>query len=114
MNFLPEDQKPNNTYSAQEILDPLSAVCCPDRPEMAHPQVTLRFDNALTHSAAEARDPGMDHLLYSLDLALCDPFLFGYLKGKFCGQIFPQLEDRFQAVDEIWNENLPDTFDGVP
>jgi hypothetical protein len=39
--------------------------------------------------------------------------LFGYLKRKPGGRMFPEFEDLFQAVDEILSEIPRETFDGV-
>jgi hypothetical protein len=110
----------NSTYDAQEILPPLSAVCCPDRPEMAKRQMTVHFDNASIHNATKVREcvdecglSRMERRPYSPDLALCDYFFLAYLKGKFVGRTFPESHNLSQSVNEILGDTLRDTFDRV-
>jgi hypothetical protein len=120
MNSLPKSQKINSTYYAQKILHPLSAVCCPDRAEMAKRQMTVHFDNASIHNATEVREcvdkcglSRVERRPYSQDLAPCDYFFLVYLKGKLVVRTFSESHDLFQAVDEISWDILRDTFHRV-
>jgi hypothetical protein len=96
MNFLPEGQKMNNTYRAKEIFHPLSSICYPDRPQMTQRQVVVHVDHVLIHNPADVRkcfnECGLARMEYprcNPDLASCDNFSFGHLKGKLGDECFP-------------------------
>jgi hypothetical protein len=55
----------------------------------------------------------MEHLPYSLDLAPCDFFLFGYIKGKLMGKQEETFEDLVSEVRNIIEGIRPDILKSV-
>jgi hypothetical protein len=108
-DYLPEDVKMNSTYYCRQVITPLYEACERDGMVGGQPPLTLHFDNAPIHTAQETKT--VWRLMgwrecptpYSPDLAPCDFFLFGYLKGALSGQQFTELPDISVAVQEILN-----------
>jgi hypothetical protein len=104
---LPKGAKFNADYYMSEILTPLlqwrsRQVGATDRKLIVH------ADNARPHTAKKVdqffRDHGLlraAHPPYSPDLAPCDFYLFGYIKGKLQGQCFDDGEQLLRAIDAI-------------
>jgi histone-lysine N-methyltransferase SETMAR len=119
-NFLPEGETMNSTYYVEQILAPLSEFDLSQRSGEREQVLTLHFDNAPIHNSAEVEgyleDRGlsrMPHPAYSPDLAPCDFYLFGYLKGALAGQSFQTLEDLSDAVHEVLSTISPETLVSV-
>jgi hypothetical protein len=55
----------------------------------------------------------MEHPPYSLDLAPCDFFLFGYVKGKLVGKQSEIPDDFFSMVQNIIEGIHPDFLKSV-
>jgi transposase len=69
----------------------------------------LHADNARPHTAKKVAEflagNGMRRVLhrpYSPDLAPCDFYLFGYIKGRFAGASFEEPGQFLQAIDAIF------------
>jgi hypothetical protein len=80
----------------------------------------LHFDNALIPCTGTVRDrmaaaelERMGHSPCSLDLAPCDFFLFGYLKGKLVGKQYETPEDLVSEVRTIIDGIRPDILKSV-
>jgi hypothetical protein len=107
-DWLPEGRTMNSPYYVEEVLTPLADSCYPQRSQRPRHLVTVHFDNAPIHNTnlvAECLErrklTRMSHPPYSPDLAPCDFFLFGYLKGKLAGQSFDTLAGIQGAVREV-------------
>jgi hypothetical protein len=55
----------------------------------------------------------IEHLPYSPDLAACDLFLFGYVKGKFMGKQYEMSEHLVSEVRNIIEGIRPDVLKSV-
>jgi hypothetical protein len=93
IDILPKGMKMDADYFADNIINKMARLCYPQGRQACVRRVMLYFDNAPIHCAGTARDrmaaaelEWMEHSLYSPDLAPCDFFLFGYVKGKLMGK----------------------------
>jgi hypothetical protein len=89
IDILPEDMKIDTGYFADNIIDEMARLCCPQGRRSRERRIMLHFDNAPIHGTGAVRDrmaaaelERMKHPPYILDMAPCDIFLFGYAKGK--------------------------------
>jgi histone-lysine N-methyltransferase SETMAR len=117
INLLPQGQKMNSNYFAENIIRPLSALCYPNGRQAHERRVSLHFDNAPIHNTKVVDDAigslglkKLEHPPYSPDLAPCDFFLFGHVKGRLNGCSFATPDEIFAAVQEVINEIPPDVF----
>jgi transposase len=69
----------------------------------------VHADNAHPHTAKKATEflagNGMKRARrppYSPDLAPCDFYIFGYIKGRLVGASFEEPDQLLQAIDEIF------------
>jgi hypothetical protein len=83
---------------------------CPAKivPSVTPPPLLLHFDNAPSHKSkltqAFLQNMKVEILsspAYSPDLAPCDFFLFGFLKGYLKGQVFTSVQELKDGVDKI-------------
>lgn len=107
-DWLPEGETMDSPYYVNEVLTPIANRCHPRGRQRPRHLVTLHFDNAPIHNTQLVADyledrklKRMSHPPYSPDLAPCDFFLFGYLKGKLSGQSFETLSELSSAVGEL-------------
>jgi histone-lysine N-methyltransferase SETMAR len=89
IDILPEGMKIDTDYFADNIIDKMARLCSPQGRQSRERRVMVLFDNAPIHCTPTIRDrmaaaelERMEHPLYSPDLAPCDFFLFGHVKGK--------------------------------
>jgi hypothetical protein len=106
---LPKEMKFNMDYCISHILDPLgewrrSQIGGSDRRFHVH------ADNASPHTAKKVTEflagNGMKRILrppYSPDLALCDFYPFGYIKGRPAGSSFEEPDQLLQVIDAIFS-----------
>jgi hypothetical protein len=106
--ILPQGDKVNSTDFIGCFIQPLVEMCSPDGRKIHERKVMLHFDNLLIHNA----DAVQQHLTglgfkrlerppYSLELAPCDFFLFGAMKGNFLGQRFDSLDGLSDARESV-------------
>jgi histone-lysine N-methyltransferase SETMAR len=120
INLLPQGQKMNANYFAENVIGPLSNLCFPNGWNDGEERVTVHFDNAPIHNTKVVDEviellglKKMSHPPYSPDLSPCDFFLFGYVKDRLIGCSFETPEDIFDAVMEVIHEIRPETFANV-
>jgi hypothetical protein len=89
IDILPEGMKMDTDCFVDNIIDEMARLCYPQGRRSRERIVIFHFDNVPIHCTRTVRDrmaaaelERMEHPLYSSDLALCDFFLFGYVKGK--------------------------------
>jgi histone-lysine N-methyltransferase SETMAR len=106
--ILPQGHKMNSTYFIRCVVQPLVGMCSPDGRKMHERKVMLHFDNGPIHNAEgvqkHLRGLGfkrLEHPPCSLDLAPCNFFLFGAMKGNFWGQRFDSLDRLFDAGESF-------------
>jgi histone-lysine N-methyltransferase SETMAR len=94
LEALEEGQHINAAYFVSSILKPLESHFGGDSILTPHPQY-IHFDNARPHTAkittSFLKDTSftvLPHPAYSPDLAPCDFWMFGYMKGKLAGKRF--------------------------
>jgi transposase len=104
MAALPKGHIFNAEYYCDNILAALTQLQPGDdgRSLVVHP------DNAGAHTAQKrgtfCEENGLrlaPHPLYSPDLAPSDFFLFGYLKARLKGMVFPSYEELLDAIGEM-------------
>jgi hypothetical protein len=105
INILPESMKLDTDYFADNIIDEMARLCYPQGRRPRERRVMLHFDNAPIHwtgtvldRMAAAELERMEHPPESPDLAPCDFFLFGYVKGKLVGKQYKTPEDLVSEV----------------
>jgi histone-lysine N-methyltransferase SETMAR len=80
----------------------------PDGRKIHEKKVMLHFDNGPILNVERVQEhltglgfKRLEHPPYSLDLAPCDFFLFGEMKGNFWGQCFDSLDGLFDAGESF-------------
>jgi histone-lysine N-methyltransferase SETMAR len=80
----------------------------PDGRKIHEKKIILHFDNGPIHNADGVQEhltglgfKRLEHPPYSLDLAPCDFFLFGAMKGNCWGQRFDSLDGLFDAGEGL-------------
>jgi hypothetical protein len=101
----------NTQYFLSHILEPLLPAVFPDDRKSHSCQPRLHLDNCYVHRSkasenflAENSLIRVLHQPYSPDLALCDFWLFGHMKGALSGSQFPGPEDLLTGIPEILSE----------
>lgn len=104
---LKEKEHINAAYFVEEVLTPLEKRFLPDACLFPFPQY-IHFDNARPHTAklsqtyiSKSSFTLLEHPPYSPDLAPCDFFLFGFIKGKLAGKNFSSPEELQKAITAI-------------
>jgi hypothetical protein len=116
---LPKGAKFNADYYISNILTPVLDWRTAQRGATDR-KLIVHADNARPHIANKVKkffdDNELEmapHPLYSPDLAPCDLYLFGYVKGQLKGQTFEQEEDLFRAVNTVCETIETDTLASV-
>jgi hypothetical protein len=120
LEFLPMEQKCNSQFFIEMVLQSIKnklAECCAKlRTTVAH----LHIDNAKPHTSKMSIEKieELGFILvpqppYSPNLALCDFFLFGYLKQHLKGKHFTREDHVITAVMEAFDKILLQTFQNV-
>jgi hypothetical protein len=106
--ILPQGHKMNSTHLIGCVLRPVVEMCSPDGRKSHERKVMLHFDNGPTHNAEGVQKyvtglgfKRLEYPPYSLDLAPCDFFLFGAMKGNCWGQHFDSLDGLFDAGESF-------------
>jgi histone-lysine N-methyltransferase SETMAR len=96
------------TFNAEYHRDNILATLTQLQPEDDRRKFVVHADNARTHTAQKCRtfceQNGLrlaSHPPYSSDLALSDFFLFGYVKERLKGMVFPSYEELLDAIGEV-------------
>jgi histone-lysine N-methyltransferase SETMAR len=102
--ILPQGHKMNRTSFIGCVVQSLVEICSPDGRKIHERKVMLHFHNGPIHNAGGVQEHLMglgfkrlEHSPYSLDLAPCDFFLSGAMKGNVWGQRFDSLDGLFDA-----------------
>jgi transposase len=110
------------TFNAEYYRDDILATLTQFQPEDDGRKLVVHADNASAHTAQKCRtfckENGLrlaPHPPYSPDLAPSDFFLFGYVKERLKGMVFPSYEELFDAIGEVVtgteSETLTDVFE---
>jgi histone-lysine N-methyltransferase SETMAR len=101
---LPEGRNFNAEYYRDNILAALTQL----QPEDDRRKLIVHADNARAHTAQKCRffcdENGLrlaPHPPYSLNLTPSDFFLFGYVKERLKGILFPSYEELLDAIGEV-------------
>jgi hypothetical protein len=80
----------------------------------------VRFDHTVIHNVERVQERmekfefrRTEHMYYSLDLVLCDFFLFGAMKQASAGQHFNTIDDLFNGVKAFPGGLSSDLFQTV-
>jgi hypothetical protein len=108
IDILPEGMKIDTDYFADKIIDEMARLCYPQRRWPRERRVMSHFDNAPIHCTGTVQDrmavaelEQMEYSPYNSDMASCDFFLFGYVKGKLVGKQYETPEDLISEVRNI-------------
>jgi transposase len=101
---LPKRRTFNTKYYRDNILAAMTQL----QPGDDRRKLVVHADNARAHTAQKCRtfceENGLrlaPHPPYSPDLAPSDFFLFGYVKERLKGMVFPSYEELLDAVGEV-------------
>jgi hypothetical protein len=96
------------TFNTQYYRDNILAALTQFQPEDDGRKLVVHADDARAHTAQEHRifceENGLrlaPYPPYSPDLAISDFFLFGYVKERLKGMVFPLYEELFDAIGEV-------------
>jgi hypothetical protein len=113
---LPKERIFNAEYYRDNILAALTQL----QPEDDGRKLIAHADNARAHTDQKCRTfceenglPLAPHPPHSPDLALSDFFLFGYVKERLKGIVFPSYEELFNAIGEVVTGIESDTLTTV-
>jgi histone-lysine N-methyltransferase SETMAR len=93
---------------ADNVIDEMARLCYPTGRRPRERRVMLHFDNALIHCTGTVWDrmvaaelKRMQHPPYSPDLAPCNFFFFGHVKGKLVGKQYEMPENLVSEMRNI-------------
>jgi transposase len=96
------------TFDAEYYHDNILAELTQLQPEDHERKLIVHADNARAHTAQKYRtfckENGLrlaPHPPYSSHLAPSDFFLFGYVKERLMGMVFPSYEELLDAIGEV-------------
>jgi hypothetical protein len=96
------------TFNAEDYRDNILAVLTQLQPEDDGRKLVVHANNARAHTAQKCRtfceENGLrlaPHPPYSPGLAPSDFFLFGYIKERLKGMVFPSHEELLDAIGEV-------------
>jgi hypothetical protein len=96
------------TFNAEYYRDNILAALTQFQPEDDGRKFVVHADNVRAHTVQKCRtfceENGLRlalHSLYSPDLAPSDFFLFGYVKERLTGMVFPFSEELLDAIGEV-------------
>jgi histone-lysine N-methyltransferase SETMAR len=96
------------TFNSEYYCDNILIVLTQFRPEDDGRKLVVHVDNARAHTAQKCRtfseENGLrlaPHLPYSPDLVPSEFFLFGYIKERLKGMVFPSYEALLDATGEV-------------
>jgi hypothetical protein len=118
--ILPQVHKINSTYFIGCVAQSLVEMCSPDGRKIHERKVMMHFDNTTIHNAERVQGhltgfelKRLEHPPSSLDLAPCDFFLFGTMKGNFWGERFDSLDWLFDAGESFLEGRYADVLQTV-
>jgi transposase len=113
---LPKERTFNAEYYRDNILAALTQL----HPEDDRRKLSVHADNARAHTAQKYRtfceENGLrlaPHSPYSPDLSPSDFFLFGYVKERLKGIVFPSYEELLDAIGEVMTGIESETLTAV-
>jgi hypothetical protein len=113
---LPKGHAFNAEYYRDNILAALTRL----QPEDDGRRPVVHADNARAHTAQKCRtfckENGLrlaPHPSYSSDLVPSDFFLFGYVKERLEGMVFPSYEELLNALGEVVTGTESETLTAV-
>jgi transposase len=96
------------TFNTEHYRDNILAALPQLQPEDDGRKLVVHPDNARAHTAQKCRtfceENGLwlaAHPPYSPDLAPSDFFLFGYVKKRLKGMVFPSYEELLDAIGKV-------------
>jgi transposase len=96
------------TFNAEYYRDNILAALTQFQPEGYGRKLVVHAENARVHTAQKRRtfceENGLrltPHPPYSPDLASSDFFLFGYVKERLKGMVFPSYEELLEVIGEV-------------
>jgi hypothetical protein len=108
------------TFNAEYYRDNILAALIQLQPEHDGSKLVVRADNARAHIAQKCRtfckENGLlfaPHPLYLPDLAPSDFFLFGYVKERVTGMMFPSYEELLDAIGKMMTDIESETLTAV-
>jgi hypothetical protein len=94
-----------DTFNAEYYRDNIIAALTQFQPEDDGRKLVVHADNATAQKCRTFREGNglrlAPHPTYSPDLALSDFFLFGYVKERLKGMLFPLYEELLDAIGEV-------------
>jgi hypothetical protein len=95
-------------FNAEHYCDNILAALTQLKPDNDGRKLVVHADNARTHTAQKYQTfceenglPLAPHPSDSSDLAPSDFVLFGYVKERLKGMVFPSYEELLDAIDEV-------------
>jgi histone-lysine N-methyltransferase SETMAR len=108
MDLMEEGRTMNSEYFCETVLPGVAVAAYGEGRRPHARKAVVHFDNAPIHNTKNAKRKvaslgmrRMDHPPYSPDLAPCDFFLFGYIKGKLSGASFSTTDELANAIREV-------------
>jgi transposase len=96
------------TFNTEYYRDNILAALTRSQPEDNVRKLVVHADNARAHTAQKCRTFCEENRLrlaphppYSSDLAPSDLFLFGYVKERLKGIVFPSYEELLDSIGEV-------------
>jgi hypothetical protein len=96
-----------HAFNAEYYRDNILAALAQLQPEDNGRKLIVHADNVRAHTAQKCRifceenGLGRSHPPYLSNLAQSDSFLFGYIKERLKGMVFPPYEELLDAVGEV-------------
>jgi transposase len=120
VEFLPMGQKYNSQFFIKTVLPSIEKKLAECRLKLRTAAAHVHIDNAksLTSKMSIEKIKELGFMLvpqppYSPDLALCDFFLFGYLKHHLEGKHFTREDQVIAVIMEVVNKIQLQTFQNV-
>jgi hypothetical protein len=120
VEFLPMRQKYNWQFFTETVLPSIENKLAECRPKLRTTAAHFHVDSAKPHISKMSNEKieELGFILvpqppYSIDLAPCDFFLFGYLKRHLEGKYFTREDSVIAAVREVFDKIPLQTFQNV-
>jgi histone-lysine N-methyltransferase SETMAR len=108
------------TFNAEHYHANVLAALAQLYPENDGKKLVVHADNAKAHAAPKCRtfyeENGLrlaPHPPYSSDLAISDIFMFGYVKERLKGMVFPSYQELLDAIGEVVTSIESETLTAV-
>jgi hypothetical protein len=119
-DILLEGMKMDMDYFADNIIDEMARLCYAQGRRPLERRVMLHFNHGPIHCTGTVPDrmaaaelERMEHPPYSPDLASCNFFVFGSVKGKLVGKHYETPEDLVSEVRNSIEGIRPDVLKSI-